>query len=253
MSCIDPYSAKVAPYNLNTESVPVIDLGGQRGLHDSDTIKRVATEIVSACSDWGFFQVVNHGVNTGHLERVWKAVYDFFAMPKHLKRNLNRSKDNPWGYFDHELTKNQRDKKEIFDISPCDNAEFNLSEDPFSGATPWPKTLPAFKSVMRNHFEACESLSTRILEAICLGLGHPKNHLINCFQPHHTSFLRLNYYPVDDPLSDVKFHGQHEAGLGVHHHSDAGAITVLIQDSVGGLQVYKDGVWHPVHPVEGAL
>ena len=36
-------------------------------------------------------------------------------------------------------------------------------------------------------------------------------------------------------------------------HSDAGAVTILIQDQVGGLQVFKNGMWYGVKPVEGAF
>ena len=43
------------------------------------------------------------------------------------------------------------------------------------------------------------------------------------------------------------------ADLGVHHHTDAGALTVLLQDDVGGLQVFKDELWHNVPPVPGAF
>jgi len=46
---------------------------------------------------------------------------------------------------------------------------------------------------------------------------------------------------------------QEKADLGIHHHTDAGALTVLLQDDVGGLQVYKDGYWHNIPPVPGAI
>ena len=46
--------------------------------------------------------------------------------------------------------------------------------------------------------------------------------------------------------------------MALHHHSDAGALTVLMQDDVGGLQVnipgeHGDGDWIDVEPVQGAL
>ena len=72
-------------------------------------------------------------------------------------------------------------------------------------------------------------------------------------EPSHTSFLRLNYYPVQDPLSDLPVAQREGTDLGVHHHSDAGAVTILIQDQVGYLQVLKDGMWHGVKSIEGAL
>ena len=41
--------------------------------------------------------------------------------------------------------------------------------------------------------------------------------------------------------------------MGVHHHTDAGALTLLLQDSVGGLEIYSEDEWIPVDPVAGAL
>jgi isopenicillin N synthase-like dioxygenase len=39
---------------------------------------------------------------------------------------------------------------------------------------------------------------------------------------------------------------QPDLALGLQSHSDMGAITLLIQDDVGGLEVLKDGMWIPV-------
>jgi isopenicillin N synthase-like dioxygenase len=164
---------------------------------------------------------------------------------------LERSSNNPWGYLDRELTKNIRDKKEIFDIGP--EVEVGaISKDPFSGTTPWPAEQPAFEAVMRAHLEACERLSITMVEAICLGLWLLRAWLAANLSPA-TRFLRLNYYPVQDPLSDLPVAQREGTDLGVHHNSDAGAVTILIQDQVGYLQVLKDGMWHGVKSIEGAL
>lgn len=252
MSDLNPDLAPVANSAVVTQSVPIIDLGGTAGMEDPATAARIASEIGDACRDWGFFQIVNHGVDADHLARVWETIRDFFALPRDQKRALNRSSENPWGYFDRELTKNQRDKKEIFDIGPEVDAGV-LSDDPFSGATPWPASQPAFETAMRTHFEICEKLSTAMVEAICLSLDLPRDRLTRSFEPTHTSFLRLNYYPVEDPLSDLPDETVEAADLGIHHHSDAGAVTILIQDDVGGLQVFKDGYWYDVEPIAGAF
>ena len=38
--------------------------------------------------------------------------------------------------------------------------------------------------------------------------------------------------------------------MAVHHHTDAGALTVLLQDdSVHSLQVWRDNVWHFIPPI----
>jgi isopenicillin N synthase-like dioxygenase len=87
-------------------------------------------------------------------------------------------------------------------------------------------------------------------------LVHPASapdYMREDFAENHTGFIRLNYYPVKDPMASAGVEHLPEASLGVHHHTDAGALTVLMQDDVGGLQVFRGGYWHNVQPVPGAF
>jgi isopenicillin N synthase-like dioxygenase len=216
-------AVSLAQYDVLNPQVPVIDLGGAVGMRNPETIARVAGDIGQACRDWGLFQIVNHGIDLGYLSDVWRVACEFFALSISSKRALERSSDNPWGYFDWELTKNIRDKKENFDIGP--EVEVGaVSKAPFFGTIPWPAEKSAFEAVIRANFNSS-----------------------------YTSFLRLNYYSVEDPLADLPAVQREGADLGVHGHFDVGAVTILIQDQVGGLQVFKDGMWYGVKPVEGAF
>ena len=76
----------------------------------------LVAEVEAACRDWGFFQVINHGVPTQLLERVQSAAREFFALPMDEKRRVSRDEVNPLGYYDTEHTKNVRDWKEVFDF-----------------------------------------------------------------------------------------------------------------------------------------
>ena len=87
-------------------SVPVIDLRAPR--------EQLVRELDRACSDWGFFQVRGHGVPQDVFEHLLATSESFFALPREAKRQSLRTPDNPWGYYDRELTKNVRDKKEVF-------------------------------------------------------------------------------------------------------------------------------------------
>jgi isopenicillin N synthase-like dioxygenase len=225
-------------------SVPVIDLAAA----ESD----VARQIARACEDGGFFQIVGHGVDPSLTEAAMGEARALFARPKAVKRGLARTARNPWGYYDRELTKNLRDKKEIFDIGP--EVEGAIGEDElWSARTPWPADGEAFRATMRAYVEACEALSRRLLGLVCLGLGADRAQLDPAFAPASTSFLRLNYYPTRDPLEDVAGEAAPGADLGIHHHTDAGALTVLLQDQVDGLQVWRDDDWRGVAPTLGAL
>ena len=223
------------------ETVPVIDLSGDP--------ERVEAQVARACAEWGFFHIVGHGLDAGLIRRTLDEAQAFFAAPAEAKRALARNRDNPWGYNDRELTKRRRDKKQIFDIGP-DAAALKIEGDVFSGETPFPDWQPGLKPTMCAWFDACEALCLRLLRPVATGLGAGRDALVGDFDGAHTSFLRLNHYPVRDLLEGE---AGEPAGLGIHHHTDAGALTILLTDGEAGLQVLKDGVWRPVGSVPGGL
>jgi isopenicillin N synthase-like dioxygenase len=229
--------APIASGSEGAQAIPLIDL--------SAGIGPVVDEIGNACAQWGFFQVVGHRLDPALVASAMAQTRAFFALPQATKRLYSRSRDNPWGYYDRELTKTVRDKKEIFDVGP----EI-FTDGPFDGSTPWPTEQPGLRPILRAYFDACETLSERLLDAVTESFGAPNGKLHDAFSPDHTSFLRLNHYPVADPLGD---RASDVADLGIHHHSDAGALTLLLQDNVSGLQVYRQGAWYDVMPVLGAL
>ncbi len=56
------------------------------------------------------------------------------------------------------------------------------------------------------------------------------------------------------PLESEAAAGTMQLGdMALHHHTDAGALTILLQDEVGGLQVSANNAWFDVQPVAGAL
>lgn len=90
-----------------------------------------------------------------------------------------------------------------------------------------------------------EKLAFKLLELIALSLNLPQKRL-NGFFADQTSFIRLNHYPPC-PYPDL--------ALGVGRHKDAGALTVLYQDAVGGLDVKRrsDGEWIRVKPIPNSF
>ena len=63
------------------------------------------------------------------------------------------------------------------------------------------------------------------------GFFHVVNHGI---ASKHIKEVWNHTYAVKDPMAGLD---QHEtADLGIHHHTDAGGLTVLLQDQVSGLQ-----------------
>jgi isopenicillin N synthase-like dioxygenase len=232
---------------MTSLNVPTIDIN--QLANDPEVISRVGT----ACADWGFFQVINHGIDPALRARFLHACQAFFHAPEELKRDVLRSADNPMGFFDEELTKNQQDWKQIFDYG----ADWR---DPTADyLSRWPATMPDFEGILLAWFEACEGLSLRLLTAMATALNVDPEILLTSFSPHHTSFARLNYYPLcgnpmcDDPMRDDPQTDSNAGHLGIHPHTDSGALTVLLQDDVAALQVCRQGQWHTIEPAVDGL
>ena len=237
----------VAPSAGLVGAVPVIDIAAVLQDAAAPQARAAVEQIAQACREWGFFQIINHGVAQTLIEATWRETRAFFRRPAESKRAILRTRENPWGYYDNELTKNQRDKKEVFDFTTD-------GVDPiYRSQNRWPPLDPPFRHTLSAYRDAVTGLSGKLLDAFCVGLGLPADFMRAGFDTTHTGFVRLNYYPVSDPLAAANIEHLPVADLGVHHHTDAGALTVLLQDDVGGLQVFREGYWHDIPPVAGAF
>jgi isopenicillin N synthase-like dioxygenase len=221
-----------------TRSVPVIDIAE---LESADSLQAID----AACRDWGFFQVTGHGIADDVSAALFAEMRAFFRQPPGAKREILRTAENPWGYFDQELTKNTRDWKEVYDFGPADGGAIEPQ---------WPEALPGFEPAMQNYYVHCEQVAHRLLAALSMNLGLPPADLEQHFGDAHTSFLRLNYYPAcPTPVAPEGLSKAEGGYLGVNHHTDSGVLTLLLQDDQPGLQVFRDGRWHLVEPRRDAL
>jgi isopenicillin N synthase-like dioxygenase len=218
---------------MNINGVPVIDI------HELSGAATLA-QLDEACREWGFFQVIHHGIPATAIDAVFAAAHAFFALPAGDKQRIERTRDNPWGFYDHELTKNVVDWKQIYDFGPADGAAIRPQ---------WPDRVPGFQTAVQTYYQHCERLAFRLLAAISTNLGMRPGYLSQGFGPDHTSFLRMNYYPLCPTAPE----SVQERPLGVGPHTDAGALTLLLQDNQPGLQVFKDGDWHTVEPRTDAI
>ena len=100
------------------------------------------------------------------------------------------------------------------------------------------------REICQEYGQEMEKLAYKLMELIALALGLPADRFHGFFNDQ-TSFIRLNHYP---PCPTP------ELALGVGRHKDGGALTILAQDDVGGLEVKRktDGEWVRVKPTPDA-
>lgn len=211
-----------------TLHVPVIDLGAG----DADA---VAEQVGRAAREWGFFQLVGHGVPAEVMEAMISGVRRF-----------------------HE-DETAESKAALYSRDPMRKVKWNCNFDLFQSRTanwrdtlfcwmapepPMPEEIPSTcREIMMLYSEHMTMLGGTLFELLSRALGLNPTYLkdMECCRGH---YLLSHYYP-ECPQPDLT--------LGTSRHSDSGFLTILLQDQLGGLQVMHDNQWVDVQPIPGAF
>ncbi|GMQ10600.1 hypothetical protein CsSME_00053545 [Camellia sinensis var. sinensis] len=219
-----------------TQSIPTVDLSPFCHENGSDEAvkKRAIEEVGRACSEYGFFQVVNHGVPLGLLARALELSQLFFDYPLEEKLKASPIPGAPLslGYT-----------KQIEHLT--DNNEYILMFTPESSFNVYPENPPEYREVLREMFPHFKKIALIVESIISQCLGLPPNFLRDYNNIRTWDVMAaLHYTPATDGDDNVS--GQSE-------HKDSNCISFVYQDDVGGLEVNKDGKWIPITPNEGTL
>lgn len=237
---------------IDQTAMPFIDIAG---LWSSKISVResVGRKIRQAASDKGFFYLAGHGVSDDLIAAMLRETRLFFDQPEEAKREVDHTHSNCRRGYDAYREQFAEvgappDLKESFSIGP----ELSL-DDPRvvagrldHGPNLWPAALPAFRPTMTAYLAAMQEVSARLLQGVALSLGLAEDHFAGfCSEPIAT--LRILHYP---PQPAKAAPGEKGAGA----HTDWDALTILLQDDVGGLQLYDSRVgWVPAHPIPATL
>lgn len=224
------------------QSIALIDITGWR----ERAAGEVARQVVEAFQDTGFAYVTGHGVAPDLVEGVFAASRALFAQDADRMAALHHGRANNFhGHVPVGQTPGPGSRYETFDLGLELPGGYT---GPGSGlrGTPnlWPE-LAGFRDTVTRYQDAVRALADSVLGAVATGLGLTGDFfLTRCREPHGQ--LRLLHYPRRPDAEPGE--------LSVGRHSDYEALTVLAQDSAGGLQVRgPDGGWSDVAPVPGAF
>ncbi|KAL3528368.1 hypothetical protein ACH5RR_007690 [Cinchona calisaya] len=213
-------------------AIPIIDLSPFFNENDENGKKKVKDIISQACSEYGFFQIVNHGVPLDLLSQAMdlSKTYFKFSDEEKLKCSPESGAPLPAGY-------NKQPE-----ISP-DKNEYLLMFPPDSGFNLLPNNPPEFKEVLEEMFSYFCKVG-QLIESIvndCLGL--PENFLKEYNHDRSWDFMvAMHYFPAIETENN-----------GITEHEDGNCITFVVQDEAGGLEVRKNGQWIPIIPEEGKI
>lgn len=222
-------------------------------LNEIDSESLVAID--RACQEHGFFKIAGHGLND-QIDAMQRNIRAFFAAPREVKRSVYRGPGQAFGYYDKELTKQKRDLKEVFDYHGQEGVVLLGAGQP--GGI-WPSTSDAqlaglgldnFEATLKHFYGKQTLLAERVTRLLCQALGQEAGSLDDLFGAKHTSTSRLNHYPGKEILPESEQDPTIELNeLALAEHTDPNGVTVLYQDSVGGLQTFsKTAGWIDVPP-----
>ncbi|XP_017979963.1 PREDICTED: gibberellin 2-beta-dioxygenase 8 [Theobroma cacao] len=210
--------------------LPLIDLSGLN-LGPFERQKCIE-QMAEASSEWGFFQIVNHGIPEELLDRLKSEQMKVFHRPfdkKAGKNFLNLSAQSyRWG---NPLATSLRNLSwsEALHISLKDVSRMDESNK--------------LRLTIEEYATKANLLAQRLAECLAQNLGIKPNYFQENCSPSSSS-LRMNRYPPC-PYSSRMF--------GIIPHTDTDFLTILSQDQVGGLQLKRDGRWVSAKPNPNAL
>lgn len=213
--------------------IPVIDFSKLDGEERAKTMVQIA----NGCKEWGFFQLVNHGIPVDLLERVKRVSSECFKLEREES------------FFKNSTTVKRL--KELADKKSGEKLENIDWEDVFllTDDNEWAPNTPGFKEIMTEYREELKKLAEKLMEVMDENLGIPKGYIkkaLNGGEGDKAFFgTKVSHYPPCPHPEMVN---------GLRAHTDAGGIILLFQDDeVEGLEILKDGKWIDVQPLPNAI
>ncbi|KAL5546002.1 hypothetical protein UlMin_005689 [Ulmus minor] len=235
--------------------LPMIDFAELQGPNKAQVLKSLA----NACEQYGFFQVVNHGIPMDVINNMIEVSTSFFELPfEERAKYMSSDMRSPVRYG----TSFNQNKDQVF----CWRDFLKLMCHPLSDALPhWPSSPIDFRSLAATYAKETKYLFLMLMEAILESLGivgttmdekteeqeeedknngdNYKNATMKRFEDG-SQLMVVNCYPPC-PQPDLT--------LGIPPHSDYGFLTLLLQDQVEGLQIQYEDKWVTVEPITNSF
>jgi len=236
------------------EEIPILDIGPLLA-GDAGAIDDVAGQIHRACTEIGFFFIVNHGMDAGIVERAFDASRQFFALPfeEKMKVRMNR---HQCGYMPPNVaihTDTFEVRKTAKNSQPSEAFKFTFDLEPddpdygqnirFRGHNKWPDpaVAPGVHEGFMEFHRAFQALGLELLAPLSVSLGMPPDFFEPFFR-RASSMTRIAHYPpIEVEANRVTLPG----------HRDISFLSLIPPATRPGLEIFtQSGNWieQPVIP-----
>lgn len=225
---------------LTPTTIPVIDLHGAS--RDSVVRADIFRQVHRAAREMGFFYVSNHGVPEEIRQGALEASRRFMTATDAVKHSVDGGKS---------LRGYEAPGRQMLDLgSPPDLKEsFQFDRDSEAqepSGNRWPAEVPEMRAPLVAYMRQVQTLGHYLMECLAGSLDLAPDYFDDGLEAPSCSVRALRYTPMPPDA--------HCNQLGAGAHTDWGAITILLQDDVGGLEVQNpDGNWISATPIPGCF
>ncbi len=232
---------------MTKRKVPELSLLSYVHGTQADKIKFV-DDIFGGLKDYGFIILKDHTVEQKKIDRAYELVKEFFDLPLETKIKYKGNNGGQRGYtpFKTEHAKDNKnpDLKEFWHVG-----RELAATSAYKGVYPenvWPTEVAELKKTFIELYEAMDTTSVTLLEAIGKGLDVPSDYFSNMIHDGN-SIVRMIHYPPTKG-QDTK------NSIRAAAHEDINLITMLVGATDSGLQLLeRDGTWLDVESRPGEI
>ncbi|GMH19433.1 hypothetical protein Nepgr_021274 [Nepenthes gracilis] len=165
--------------------LPFIDM---ERLTSTDFMDAEREKLHQVCKEWGFFQLINHGVDTSLVEKIKKEFKDFFDLPPEEKNKYQQLPGEHEG-MGQLFVMSEEQKLDWADMLVLITRPIHLRKPHL-----FPKLPIPFRDALDAYSFELQKLVLKLLDCMAKALKIDPNYMKSLFEDGRQD-MRMSYYP----------------------------------------------------------
>ncbi len=220
-----------------SNTIPVIEM--------NNSVAEIGEGMIEASRDMGFFYLRKHGIPRDLINRLNSSMRKFFSLSEQDKMKYANGRFEgfngymPMGGEDLQDVSGTEIKQDYGAGDIKESLDYHCDKTGIVVPAAVPEML---RQPLEEYLHHAAMLADKALAAIASSLGWEPDYFAEMTEPGYFN-MRLLHYPP----------GKQNGSQGCGAHTDYSFITLLIQDDVGGLDVYSSHEWVRATPIEDTI
>ena len=219
-------------------SIPTLDL---QAFDSIDSRAAFVIQLGKVYEQYGFCGIRGHGVSEDLIDRAYRSLKAFFALPDATKRRYSGVRGGARGYTGLGVEKAKDsafvDLKEFWHVGREIDSKHSDGREIHHSLLPnvWPEEVAEFRRDLYTLYTALDDLGNRLLDVMALYLELPVDFFRDKVDLGNSILRPIHYPPIDQMQTQ---------SMRAAPHEDINLITLLVGSHEPGLEVLaRTGEW----------